>query len=123
MDNYKLVMPGHLNHFGYLFGGHMLQWIDEIAWIAVNLDFPGMRFVTIAMDNVVFRESVREGAILKFETERTKLGRTSVQYGVRVFDVAAEGREVFHISVTLVRLDAQGRKTPILPETDEPMNR
>jgi len=119
MDNYKLVMPEHLNHFGYLFGGNMLQWIDEIAWIAVNLEFPGMRFVTIAMDNVVFRESVREGAILKFVTERTKLGRTSVQYGVKVFDVAAKGesstREVFHISVTLVRLDENGHKTPILP--------
>ncbi len=29
MTSYKLVMPGDLNHYGFLFGGKMLMWVDE----------------------------------------------------------------------------------------------
>ncbi|HSO80381.1 MAG TPA: hotdog domain-containing protein, partial [Chromatiaceae bacterium] len=34
MESYKVVRPEHLNHFGHLFGGCLLKWVDEIAWIA-----------------------------------------------------------------------------------------
>jgi acyl-CoA hydrolase len=27
------VLPEHLNHYGYLFGGHLLKWVDASAWI------------------------------------------------------------------------------------------
>ena len=52
MENYKLVLPEHLNHFGDLFGGNLLKWVDESAWIAATREHPGCRFVTIAMDEV-----------------------------------------------------------------------
>lgn len=29
MTSYKLVMPGDLNHYCFLFGGKMLMWVDE----------------------------------------------------------------------------------------------
>jgi len=48
MTSYKLVMPGDLNHYGFLFGGKMLMWVDEIAWMAVSGDYPGQHFVTSA---------------------------------------------------------------------------
>jgi len=38
MESYKLVLPEHLNHYGYLFGGNMLKWVDEISWIAASRD-------------------------------------------------------------------------------------
>ncbi len=66
MENHKLVLPEYLNHFGFLFGGYLLKWVDEYAWIAASLDYPGSNFVTIAMDKVEFRKSVRKGTILKF---------------------------------------------------------
>jgi len=31
MNQYKLALPEHLNHYGYLFGGNMLKWVDEYA--------------------------------------------------------------------------------------------
>ncbi len=65
MENYKLVTPGNLNHYGFLFGGDLLKWIDEYAWIDATLEYPDCNFVTLAMDNVDFRKSVREGTILK----------------------------------------------------------
>ena len=116
MENYKLVLPEHLNQFGYLFGGNLLKWVDEIAWIAASLDFPGCKFVTIGMDRVEFRRSVRGGSILKFLVERIKIGTTSVQYVVNVFheDVRIGGeRMVFSTHVTFVCIDNEGKKTPI----------
>ena len=59
MINDKLVIPEHLNHYGYLFGGYLLHWVDEYAYITANLDFPGHRFVTIGLDKIVFRKNIR----------------------------------------------------------------
>lgn len=119
MENRRLVLPEHLNHYGVLFGGHLLRWVDEIAWIAASLDYPGCRLVTVAMDQVTFRKSVHEGAVLKFLTARTRTGRTSASYRVDVFATALNsGAEelVFTTTVTQVRVDEQGAKLT-LPET------
>jgi len=116
MENHKLVLPEHLNQYGFLFGGNLLKWVDEYAWIAASLDFPGCNFVTIGMDRVEFRKSVREGTILKFIIENNGTGNTSVRYRVRVFhgnSVAAEKELIFTTHVTFVRVDEQGRKTTL----------
>jgi acyl-CoA hydrolase len=117
METYKLVMPEHLNHFGFLFGGNLLKWTDEIAYIAVTLDYPGSNFVTVGMDRIEFRKSIRQGTILCFETRRARVGTTSVEY---VVDVTREeintGEKVlvFTTSITFVSVDDQGRKTGIM---------
>ena len=64
--HHKIVLRGHLNDYGNLFGGYLLQWIDELGYISVSLDFPGQHFVTIGLDNVEFKHSIREGQILRF---------------------------------------------------------
>jgi acyl-CoA hydrolase len=116
MESFKVVRPEHLNHYGYLFGGFLLKWVDEISWIAASRDYPGCRFVTVAMDKVEFRQSVRQGAVLRFKARRTKEGDTSVQYTVKVYaDDLATGAEdaVFSTHVSFVCLDAEGCKCPL----------
>lgn len=116
MDHYKLVLPQHLNHYGYLFGGNLLQWIDEIGYIAANLQFPGHEFVTIGLDNVVFKQSIKLGSILKFESSLIRLGNTSATYNVKV---SCEDRDtgniaqVFETNITFVSIDKTGHKKPI----------
>jgi acyl-CoA hydrolase len=121
MENYKVVRPIHLNHYGYLFGGELLKWVDEISWIAASRDYPGCKFVTIGMDQVVFKRSVRQGAVLRFEVQRQQEGTTSVRYRVAVYsDDLDTGNEesVFSTHVTFVCLDAAGRKTRVAHRTD-----
>ncbi len=116
MENHKLVLPEHLNHFGYLFGGNLLKWVDEYAWIAASLDYPGCNFVTIAMDSVEFRKSVMVGTILRFSISRKEAGRTSVQYNVCVYRSPGHSREqelIFSNTVTFVNVNKNGRKSPI----------
>jgi acyl-CoA hydrolase len=113
INQYKLVLPEHLNHYGYLFGGNMLKWVDEYSWIAASLDYPGCKFVTIGMDTVEFRKGVSKGAILRFELENACEGNTSVGYAVRVFAESIENGEeelVFSTNVTFVNVDEAGNK-------------
>ena len=114
MESYKLVRPPHLNHFGYLFGGELLKWVDETSWLAASKDYPACKFVTVGMDRVEFRRSVRQGTLLRFDVRRARVGRTSVQYSVEVYsdslDTGDEER-VFTTCVTFVRLDDADRPT------------
>ncbi len=110
MENHKLVLPEHLNHYGFLFGGYLLMWVDEIAWIAASLEHPDCLFVTVGMDKVEFRKSVRQGSILRFETKRTRQGNTSVTYRV---EVIRQNETIFSTDVTLVHVDETGKKRPI----------
>ena len=117
MENHKLVLPEHLNQYGYLLGGNLLKWVDEYAWIAASLDYPGCNFVTIGLNKVEFRKSVKQGTILIFIADKTKEGNTSVQYSVSVFRGNSEkGKEdlIFSTHVTFVRVDSEGNKIPLL---------
>ena len=121
MRSYHVVMPEHLNHFGFLFGGNLLKWVDELSWMAASSDYPGCRFVTIAMDRVEFRKGVKTGSILAIEAEEEKRGRTSVTYHVSVYRKrleAGEEEQVFSNNVTLVRVDESGRKCALPGEGD-----
>ena len=116
MTSYKLVMPGDLNHYGFLFGGKMLMWVDEIAWMAVSGDYPGCHFVTVGMSEVTFHKSVHPQSVLRFETTKARVGRTSVTYHVEVFRRHIESSEetgVFTTDITFVRIGADGAKMPI----------
>ncbi|MBT3059448.1 MAG: acyl-CoA thioesterase [gamma proteobacterium symbiont of Ctena orbiculata] len=116
MENHKLVIPQHLNQYGYLFGGNLLKWVDEYAWIAAVHDYPGRRFVTIGMDRVEFHRSVREGTILRFDIRQGRKGVTSLQYLVNVYasDPHSGSEEsVFTTTITYVCLDDDGKKKQI----------
>ena len=113
METHRLVLPGDLNHYGFLFGGRLLAWIDEASWIAASVDHPGFQFVTVAMATVEFHRSVREGAILTITCQRGRTGTTSVTYEVAVHDRKSRPDPIFSTSVTFVRVDSTGRKLPL----------
>ena len=58
MDAYTLVRTEHLNHNGKLFGGQLLKWVDEYAWLAAAKEFPCNILVTRAMEHIEFRHTV-----------------------------------------------------------------
>lgn len=113
MDNFVLVRPEYLNHYGYLFGGVMLKWVDEFAWIAASREFSGCNLVTVALDNITFKERVNNGSILRFNIARIKIGHTSAEYEVTVYaDLPGFTieKKVFTTKITFVNLDENGKK-------------
>lgn len=116
MDNYLYVRQEHLNTSGNLFGGHMLLWIDEMAWLAVSLDFPNRKFVTLALAETVFKRSVKLGSILRFNSKLVKKGTTAATYEVNVYARERNATEefwVFATKITFVCVDNEGKKKPI----------
>ena len=105
-----------MNDQGSLFGGYLLKWIDEFAYITACIDHPGCRFVTIALDKVEFRHPITLGEILRFTVTEAHMGRTSVEYLVEVFgekNAANSDVALFATRITFVNLDTTGKKTPI----------
>jgi acyl-CoA hydrolase len=113
MQTHRLVLPGDLNQYGFLFGGRLLAWVDEASWIAASLDYPHCQFVTVAMDTVEFHHAVRDGTILRISCDREREGNTSVAYAVRVIDEKAGHAAIFSTHVTFVSVDDAGKKRSI----------
>jgi acyl-CoA hydrolase len=113
METHRLVLPSDLNHYGFLFGGRLLAWIDEASWIAASLEYPHCQFVTVGMDTVEFHHSVREGTILKISCNRLREGNTSATYSVKVIDERTEKSPIFSTNVTFVSVDDAGIKRRI----------
>ncbi|MGI6098842.1 MAG: acyl-CoA thioesterase [Lentisphaerae bacterium] len=120
---YKLVLPEHLNQYGFLFGGNLLKWIDEAGWMAASLDFPGHHFVTVALDKVEFRKGAQGGNVLRFDLVRQRIGTTSVTYLASVTRrniETGDDEEIFATHITFVNVDEHGAKCPIRkPETQD----
>jgi len=111
MENYKLVLPEHLNQYGYLYGGDLVKWSDEYAWIAASLDYPKCNLVTIGINDVEFNKSIRLGSILRFLIRKAVRGNTSVQYSIQVFHENENSDElVFSAAITFVHIDNNGKK-------------
>ncbi len=116
MENFTIVRGEHLNHYGHLFGGQMLSWVDEYSWLAASRDFPNCLFVTRAMDNIEFKTGALNGSIIRFDINMTKTDKTSVVYSVEVYAEAPGKKEevhVFRTNVTFVNIDENGKKASI----------
>lgn len=116
MNNFTIVRPEHLNHHGYLFGGAMLKWIDDFAWLVASRDFNGCKMVTIGMDNISFKNRVLNGSILRFNILPHSQGKTSMRYDVNVYadeEGASIEKHVFSTQITFVRVDSEGKKAPL----------
>ena len=118
MDTYTLVRPEHLNHHGFLFGGQLLKWVDELAWLCASRSFPGATLVTVGMDKIQFRHRVVSGSILRFQIETERQGETSLTYSVDVYADAPGAHvenHVFNTLVSFVNVDDKGEKHPLTP--------
>jgi acyl-CoA hydrolase len=121
MDTFTLVRPEHLNHYGYLFGGQLLKWVDEFAWLVTTRDFPGYSLVTRGMENLEFKMRILNGSILRFQILPLRQGHSSVTYGVNVYSDEPEAtgeKWVFSTRITFVCVDAEGKKA-LLPKPEK----
>lgn len=114
METHRLVLTGDLNQYGYLFGGKLLSWVDEAAFIAASKDFPHARFVTVGMGKVEFLQSIKNGATLRITAQQIEAGTTSVTYHVDICSINEPERgTLFSTQITFVNVDASGDKVPL----------
>ena len=116
MKHHKLVLPEFMNEQGALFGGYLLKWIDEFSYVTVSLDYPNNKFVTVSLDNVVFRKPIKVGYILRFVITENKLGASSIEYAVEVYNAkgSKENKDLlFETKIVFVNVNKNGKKQKI----------
>lgn len=74
----RLVMPEHLNSANRLFGGTILGWIDEEAFIFAKCQLKTPRLVTRHMSEVNFISPAKQDDIVEFGLDVVSFGRTSI---------------------------------------------
>jgi acyl-CoA thioesterase YciA len=110
-----VMMPRDTNPFGTIFGGVILSHIDVAAALEVHRYHPG-RVVTVAMNQIVFKQPVFVGDLVSFFTETVRIGTTSVTAKVSVWAQRSRNQEFVYVTealVTMVAVDDQFRKIPI----------
>lgn len=98
-----LIRPEFLNHGGTLFGGFMMQWADEMAYIAASLAFPRGEFVTKLFGQFDFTSPVRLGDIIQIFSEVESVGNTSCKINVWAVN-ARTGTDVFRTFAVMVNV-------------------
>ncbi|MDY3918909.1 MAG: acyl-CoA thioesterase [Candidatus Limivivens sp.] len=81
-EQVHLVMPSHLNGGGRLFGGMLLQWIDEVAGVVAKRHSGQINVTTAAIDNLQFKSATHSGDLLVLIGHVTYTGRTSMEVRV-----------------------------------------
>ena len=118
-----LICPAHINHYGRLFGGHLLKWIDELAGI-VAIRHCGSTVTTAAIDNLQFQAPAYTGDMIVLRGWVTCVGRTSMEVRVDTYREALDGsRELINRAyMDMVAIDCKGKpmEVPLLEiETQE----
>lgn len=115
-----LMLPRDTNERGTIFGGRILELIDLAAAVEARRFNPRHRYVTVAMNGVVFHRPVEVGDIVSCYSKTEKVGRTSITIKVDV--VAERGRDLAEVEVTeaevvFVSVDSEGRPIPVRDAT------
>jgi len=111
-----VMMPRDTNGQGSIFGGVLLSYIDQAAFVEARRQ-ACHEYVTVEINEVVFKEPVHVGDVVSFHAHATRIGRTSIRIHV---DVDAQRGDqpdrvvaVTRADVVLVAVDSAGRPTPI----------
>lgn len=118
-----LICPAHINHYGRLFGGQLLKWIDELAGI-VAIRHCGSTVTTAAIDNLQFRAPAYTGDMIVLRGWVTCVGRSSMEVRVDTYREALNGkREMINQAyIDMVAIDCQGHPMEVpdlIIETEE----
>ena len=90
VETVHLVMSSHLNGAGRLFGGILMQWIDEVAGIVAKRH--SMSNVTTAsVDNLTFLSGAYIGDMIVIKGKMTWVGSSSIEVCVDTYVESPSG--------------------------------
>ena len=108
----KIVKPGDLNPRGTLFGGRVLEWIDEEAAIFAICQLKSPNIVTKAMSEVNFVRTAKQGDIVEFGMDLISIGNTSITIACDVRCKTTKETIIKIDKIVFVLLDEEGKPTP-----------
>ena len=86
----KMVLPNDTNPLNTLFGGRLLEWMDEIASISAHKHC-GRVVVTASINNVSFDEPIFAGEIVSLHAKVSRAFNSSMEVFIDVFVENSDG--------------------------------
>lgn len=108
----KWVKPEDLNPNRSLFGGRLLQWIDEEAVIYAIVQLENPRVVTKFISEINFINAPKEGDIIEIGIIATHFGRTSLTMRCEVRNMLTREPILAIQKLVFVNLDENGQPSP-----------
>jgi acyl-CoA hydrolase len=105
----KLIKPGDLNPRGTLFGGRILEWIDEEAAIFAICQLNSPNIVTKAMSEINFVTTGKLGDVIEFGMELVSVGTTSISIACDVRNKQTKQSIIKIDKIVFVLLDEEGK--------------
>lgn len=122
-EKVQIVHPRDINGSGRLFGGALLQMIDELAGIVAKRHCQTPWVATVAIDNLNFKAGAYVNDILVLIGYVTYTGNTSLEVRIDTYVEDAKGirRPINRAYFVMVAMDEENHKTavpPLLVETE-----
>lgn len=114
----NIAMPADTNWSGDVFGGWIVSQMDLAGAIHVERLSKG-RCATIAINEMTFLVPVKVGNVISCYTKILKVGNTSVQVQIEVWNSHDNSRDPIRITqgvFTFVAVDVNGNKRQISEE-------
>lgn len=114
VETMHIVRPNHMNSAGRLFGGILMQWIDEVAGLVAKRH-ARCNVTTVAVDNLRFLKGAYQGDTIVIIGKITYVGSTSMEVRVDTYceNVIGERRPINRAYFSMVALDKYDRPAKV----------
>lgn len=106
VETVHMVRPNHLNAAGRLFGGILMQWLDDVAGLVAKRHTRG-NIITASVDNLRFIHGAYQKDVIVIIGKVTYVGNTSMEVRVDTYVENMDGmrRPINRAYFTMVALD------------------
>ena len=108
----KWIKPEDLNPNGTLFGGRLLEWIDEECALYSIVQLENPKTVTKYMSEIDFKSSAHQGDIIEIGIEVEKFGTASLSLKCEVRNMMTRETIITVDKIVMVALDDAGKPKP-----------
>ncbi len=109
-----ILHPQHMNTYGRLFGGILMQWIDEIAAIVAKRHSQH-EVTTAAIDNLNFKEGASINDMVVLIAHITYVGNSSMEIRVDTYteDLLGKRHSINRAYLIFVAIDKEGNPVQV----------
>lgn len=84
VETVHMVRPNHMNAAGRLFGGQLMQWLDEVAGLVAKRHIRG-NVITASVGNLRFIHGAYQGEMVVIIGKATYVGNSSMEVRVDTY--------------------------------------
>lgn len=108
----KWVKPEDLNPNGTLFGGRLLEWIDEEVALYTIIQLENKHIVTKYISEINFMSSARQGDIIELGMQVIRFGKSSITLKCEARNKMTRETILTVDNIIMVNLDEHGKPKP-----------